>query len=95
MRMKISAENRKIVFSRFFCCIYITLQSHEYGHTIQSLLLGPLYLIVIGLPSLVWSRWKRFIRLRREKGIPYFWFYTERWADWLGERITKEKSGGE
>lgn len=71
------------------------LRVHEYGHTIQSLLLGPLYLIVIGLPSFVWSRWKRLIWLRRESGIPYSWFYTERWADWLGERITKEKSCGE
>ena len=25
---------------------------HEYGHTIQSLILGPLYLIVIGIPSI-------------------------------------------
>ena len=27
---------------------------HEYGHTIQSLILGPLYLLVIGIPSLTW-----------------------------------------
>lgn len=26
---------------------------HEYGHSIQSKILGPLYLIVIGLPSLM------------------------------------------
>lgn len=24
---------------------------HEYGHTIQSLMLGPLYLAIIGIPS--------------------------------------------
>ena len=29
---------------------------HEYGHTIQSLILGPLYLIVIGIPSLLWEK---------------------------------------
>ena len=28
---------------------------HEYGHTIQSLILGPLYLIVIGIPSTLWG----------------------------------------
>lgn len=28
---------------------------HEYGHTIQSLLLGPAYLIVIGIPSTLWG----------------------------------------
>ena len=27
---------------------------HEYGHTIQSLIFGPLYLIVIGIPSTLW-----------------------------------------
>ena len=27
---------------------------HEYGHTIQCLLLGPLYWFVIGVPSAVW-----------------------------------------
>lgn len=26
---------------------------HEWGHTRQSLLLGPLYLIVIGIPSII------------------------------------------
>jgi len=24
---------------------------HEYGHTIQSIILGPLYLLIIGIPS--------------------------------------------
>ena len=28
---------------------------HEYGHTKQSKVLGPLYLILIGLPSIVWA----------------------------------------
>ena len=26
---------------------------HEYGHAIQSRLLGPLYLLIIGIPSLI------------------------------------------
>lgn len=29
---------------------------HEYGHTVQSLILGPLYLPVVGLPSLLWAQ---------------------------------------
>ena len=28
---------------------------HEFGHSIQSRILGPLYLLVIGLPSLLWN----------------------------------------
>ena len=31
------------------------LIAHEYGHTIQSLFLGPFYLLVIGLPSVLWA----------------------------------------
>ena len=61
---------------------------HEYGHTFQSLLLGPLYLPVIGLPSLVWCGC--FRKYRRRKGVPYSDFYTERWADRLGERRRTE-----
>ena len=29
------------------------IKSHEYGHTRQSLYLGPLYLFVIGIPSII------------------------------------------
>ena len=28
---------------------------HEYGHTIQSLILGPLYFLIVGLPSVIWG----------------------------------------
>lgn len=54
---------------------------HEYGHSLQSKMLGPLYLIVIGLPSLIWS-------LLYGPVIPtyfdYNWFYPEAWANHLG-----------
>lgn len=55
------------------------LVKHEFGHTRQSLYLGPLYLIVVGLPSILWA-------LLQERVIKkdYHWFYTERWADKLG-----------
>lgn len=61
---------------------------HEYGHTWQSLVLGPLYLVIVGLPSIMWARLPGCIRMRREKGIPYSAFYTEKWADSLGEKMT-------
>ena len=48
---------------------------HEWGHTRQSLMLGWLYLAVIGVPSILWAS-----RPRRD----YFSFWTERWADRLG-----------
>jgi hypothetical protein len=39
------------IFSRYGNVSYI--ERHEYGHTIQSHLLGPLYLLVVGLPSII------------------------------------------
>lgn len=61
---------------------------HEYGHTWQSLILGPFYLPVIGLPSLLWCRLPFFRQLRQEKALPYSAFFTERWADRLGSTLT-------
>ena len=63
---------------------------HEYGHTIQSLILGPLYLIVIGIPSTLWGF--LFEKKRKDEQIPYGAFFTEKWANRLGERVTGEKS---
>lgn len=58
-----------------------TKLKHEYGHTRQSLMLGPLYLIVIGLPSAVWVSIKDIVAPNKD----YYQFYTEKWADKLGE----------
>ena len=65
---------------------------HEYGHTIQSLLLGPLYLIVIGIPSTLWGFLPNINRKRKEEQISYFSFFTEKWANALGEKVTGQKS---
>lgn len=70
----------------------VRLLVHEYGHTVQSLLLGPLYLILMGIPSTVWGFWPSLAKWRREKRISYFSFFTERWANALGEWATHEKS---
>ena len=59
-----------------------TTVKHEYGHTLQSHYLGWLYLLVIGLPSIIWAGC--FDRYRARKGVSYYSFYTERWADKLG-----------
>ncbi|MBR5947953.1 MAG: hypothetical protein IKZ82_04780 [Clostridia bacterium] len=67
---------------------------HEYGHTIQSLILGPLYLLIIGLPSLAWANLPVFIKKRRS-GVPYSAFWTERTANSLGEKVTGESSFGD
>lgn len=59
---------------------------HEFGHTIQSLILGPFYLLVIGLPSVIWAGMPPLARLRSRRGISYYRMYTERWANHLGQR---------
>ena len=63
---------------------------HEYGHCIQSLLLGPLYLIVIGIISYTWANLPYFRKLRREKKIPYTACFVESWASKWGELVTHE-----
>lgn len=57
---------------------------HEYGHSLQSLYLGPLYLLVVGLPSLLWAA---FYKYNPANPNGYYTFYTEKWADKLGEVI--------
>jgi hypothetical protein len=54
-------------------------EQHEWGHTLQGFLLGPLYLIVIGLPSFIWAAF--FGKYRKENNVSYYSFYTESWAD--------------
>ena len=54
---------------------------HEYGHYKQSLYLGWLYLIVIGLPSFIWCNC--FEKYRQKHNIDYYAFYTEKWANKL------------
>ena len=54
----------------------LTIQ-HECGHCKQSIYLGPFYLIVIGIPSLIWNGISDYTNK------DYYWFYTEKWADKL------------
>lgn len=60
---------------------------HELGHTIQSKILGPLYLIVIGIPSITYCGLRRIFPSLRKKN--YYNFYTERWANNLSEKYIK------
>ena len=57
---------------------------HEIGHSIQSKYLGPLYLFVIGIPSIVWAGLYG-TKLFPYKENGYYEFYTERWAEQLGK----------
>ena len=60
-------------------------RAHELGHTKQSRLLGPLYLPVVGFPSI--SRVAYAFAYRELTGKPwtgYYDGYPENWADRLG-----------
>ena len=65
---------------------------HEYGHSLQSMYLGPLYLLVIGLPSLIWCALKSYTKLF--SNTDYLSFYTERWAEHLGRKKALSVSQG-
>lgn len=56
---------------------------HEFGHVLQSRYLGPLYLLVIGLPSLIHAWLNGAIGCCDRHSEGYYHFYTEKWADRL------------
>lgn len=56
---------------------------HEYGHCVQSRYLGWLYLLVIGIPSLLWA--SIYGKLIKPSINGYYKFYTEKSADKLGK----------
>ena len=65
---------------------------HEFGHTFQALLLGPLYPFIIGIPSISWGSIPYFQKFRDKKQLPYTWLFCENWAPYWGEKATKEKA---
>lgn len=54
---------------------------HEHGHQKQSRILGPLYLILIGIPSLLGNLVFRLFKINSKYYYKQPW---ERWADKLG-----------
>ena len=60
---------------------------HELGHTIQSKILGPLYLIVIGIPSITYCGLRRLFPSLRKKN--YYDFFSAKSANYLSEKYIK------
>lgn len=61
------------------------IKAHEYGHSIQSFIFGPLYLILVGIPS--FSRYiysSFYYRFKKTGWENYYKGYPENWADKLG-----------
>ena len=60
---------------------------HEYGHQKQSVYLGPLYLLLIGLPSIIGNIYDKIAHRAWDFQSRYCWYYKlpwEAWADKLG-----------
>lgn len=70
-------------------CANDDVRKHESGHSVQSLFLGPLYLLAVGIPSVILFVIKQ-IRKRIFKHSDeslFKWYhshYPEKWADKLG-----------
>ena len=72
---------------------YITVR-HEHGHQKQSLMLGPLYLIFVGLPSVVGNIVDRIKYIYFKKYYDPEFYYKqpwEAWADKLGGVVRKSR----
>lgn len=54
---------------------------HEYGHQLQSRMLGPLYLLIVGIPSLIGNIYSR---IKKKDNKWYYSRFPENWADKLG-----------
>lgn len=71
---------------------YTSVRTHEYGHTFQSLILGPFYAI-IGIISTSWGMLVHPLLKKIKKEEPkYTACFVEYQASWLGEKITGEKA---
>lgn len=64
---------------------------HEYGHTVQSLILGPLWIFIIAIPSVLWCNIPYFVKKRKAENISYYRLYCEGWANTCGLWATKER----
>lgn len=67
------------------------IRVHEYGHSVQALLLGP-FMLFIGIISVAWGNLPYFAKLRKTKHLPYTACFVEAWASKWGEMVTGEKA---
>ncbi len=71
-----SAFDQGVPIKTLYIAIY-----HEHGHQVQSRILGPLYLIIIGIPSLLGNLVFRVFKIDPKH---YYKLPWEAWADKLG-----------
>lgn len=64
---------------------------HEYGHSFQAILLGPVWFLVVAIPSFVWCNFKPLKEYRKKNNVSYYSLYCEAWANRWGQAATKLK----
>jgi hypothetical protein len=76
------------IFIPRYCLDNNFVKAHEWGHTRQSRIFGPLYLIVIGVPSLFGNAvWDMLFHRKWPAQKTHEWYmsrYPEKWANELG-----------
>ena len=64
------------IFLSPYCAKRETTVAHEFGHVMDSHRMGLLYLLIIGLPSILWASIYQGLGYDN-----YYVFYTEAWAN--------------
>lgn len=72
------------------------LKQHEYGHSIQNLIFGEFFLLLIGIPSLIRCWYYNLIinklKLYTKEKYNYYSIWFERDASTLGKRAIEDKA---
>lgn len=58
---------------------FIYLRSHEFGHSLQNLYAGPLFIFIVAIPSAI-RYWYYTINVKRGKSFPEDW-YERAWFE--------------
>lgn len=68
-----------------------SIEPHEYGHSFQNALLGPLFIFLVAIPSFI-RYWYQVIREKHNKiNKPYEYIWFEGCATDMGEYIKEKK----
>ena len=63
---------------------YVSIR-HEQGHQKQSLYLGWLYLIIIGIPSFCGNIFDRLFHRKWDVSKRYDWYFSQPWEKWADD----------
>lgn len=68
-------------------CNNYNIISHEYGHYLQSKILGPMYILIVGIPSIIHNIYYSTFN----KEYDYYSVYPEKWANNLSSKYITKK----